>query len=107
MASTAAHGPAPTADYPPQPTIFEDGLRAVQALTAETGDHIWRSIEDATLTAVLISRARTPIQAFEILEAYHRRALEEQSQHLGHVTAMYARALESNLRNLQAVISRG
>lgn len=90
-----------------EPALFDDGLRALQALTAETGDHLWRSIEDATLTMILMSKARSPMQAFDILGAYQKRALDEQSQHFGHITAMYARAFESTLRNVQTVIARG
>lgn len=86
--------------------MLEDASRSMFALAAETGDHAWRCVEDATLTAMLIARARTPIEAFEILKAYQHRAIEEQTQHIRQIAAVYARAIEAQMRSFQMTVTR-
>ncbi|MBX9926051.1 MAG: hypothetical protein K2Y05_06815 [Hyphomicrobiaceae bacterium] len=86
-------------------SLYDNGLRAAFALHADTGDHLWRMIEDVTLTSMMCCRANSPVEAARILDAWQRRATEAHAQHLGHITSVYTRMLDSHLRNLQSVIA--
>jgi hypothetical protein len=88
------------------PPMFADTLRALQALTAESNDHFRRTTEDATTTFAFMMRAGSPMEAYEILEAFQRRTFDEQSQHVGHMIAMSMRTFENSIRSYQALLPK-
>lgn len=93
---------------PPAPAHpLEAGIRTIQTLGVEASDHLWRALTDATMTAAMVARARSPMQALELLQAYQSRALAAQSEHMNQMLTLYTRAIEDNWRSFQSLLTRG
>lgn len=88
------------------PTAPDNDVRALVILFAESSDHAWRMLEDATLTAFLCWQARSPAESFDILEMWQRRAVDDNAQHVSQVMTTYTRLAEAQFRRFQLALLR-
>lgn len=106
IANSLTLAPASLDPASPDPASPDNEVRAFFALFAESSDHAWRMLEDATLTAFLCWQARSPTESLDILETWQRRIVDDQAQHVGQVMATYTRLAEAQFRRFQLSLSR-
>ncbi len=83
--------------------VYEQGTRALRAISAEVGDYSQRLLADGTTTATRLATAKSVPEAMDLMTAFSKRTFEEHLQQMSRIAGMVASASETQTRACQTL----